>query len=116
MPRVKRSDASARKSIRLAYASFACCIIRPSSVYTAYSYERLRLRPQAHPKGYAEFTNRGVINWGIPLEEFSNTYNGQPLCYVGDYGAGGRLEPAGPCFVWLVGDVTPIWLVSGGQA
>ena len=35
------------------------------------------------PKGYTEFMNWGVINWGIPLEEFSNTYNGQPLCYVG---------------------------------
>src|SRR6476469_10160130 len=35
------------------------------------------------PKGYAEFMNWGVINWGIPLEEFSDTYNGQPLCYVG---------------------------------
>ena len=33
--------------------------------------------------GYAEFMNWGVINWGIPLEEFPNTYNGQPLCYVG---------------------------------
>jgi len=35
------------------------------------------------PKGYAEFMNWGVINWGIPLEEFANTYNGQPLCYIG---------------------------------
>ena len=35
------------------------------------------------PKGYAEFMNWGVINWGIPLEQFSNTCNGQPLCYVG---------------------------------
>ena len=35
------------------------------------------------PRGYAEFMNWGVINWGIPLEEFSNTHNGQPLCYVG---------------------------------
>jgi len=35
------------------------------------------------PSGYAEFMNWGVINWGIPLEEFSNTHNGQPLCYVG---------------------------------
>src|SRR5215470_17474889 len=35
------------------------------------------------PKGYAEFMNWGVINWGIPLSEFSDTYNGQPLCYVG---------------------------------
>jgi hypothetical protein len=34
------------------------------------------------PKGYAEFMNWGVINWGIPLDEFANTYNGQPLCYV----------------------------------
>jgi hypothetical protein len=35
------------------------------------------------PKGYAEFMNWGVINWGIPLEEFPHTHNGQPLCYVG---------------------------------
>src|SRR5215475_11295556 len=35
------------------------------------------------PKGYAEFMNWGVINWGIPLEEFADTHNGQPLCYVG---------------------------------
>src|SRR6478736_6818874 len=35
------------------------------------------------PKGYAEFMNWGVINWGIPLEEFADTYNGQPLTYVG---------------------------------
>lgn len=35
------------------------------------------------PKGYVEFMNWGVINWGIPLEEFSNTHNGQPLTYVG---------------------------------
>ena len=35
------------------------------------------------PKGYAEFMNWGVINWGIPLEEFSNTHNGQPLTYIG---------------------------------
>ena len=34
------------------------------------------------PKGYAEFMNWGVINWGIPLEEFSDTHNGQPLSYV----------------------------------
>ena len=26
------------------------------------------------PKGYTEFMNWGVINWGIPLEEFSNTH------------------------------------------
>jgi hypothetical protein len=34
------------------------------------------------PKGYAEFMSWGVINWGIPLSEFSNTYNGHPLCYI----------------------------------
>ena len=45
--------------------------------------EEARAFVQRHiPKGYAEFMNWGVINWGIPLEEFSNTYNGQPLCYV----------------------------------
>jgi len=46
--------------------------------------EEARAFVHAHiPKGYAEFMNWGVINWGIPLEQFSNTYNGQPLCYVG---------------------------------
>src|SRR3954452_14541869 len=46
--------------------------------------EEARALVHAHiPKGYAEFMNWGVINWGIPLEEFSNTHNGQPLCYVG---------------------------------
>ena len=46
--------------------------------------EEARAFVQRHlPKGYVEFMNWGVINWGIPLEEFSNTYNGQPLCYVG---------------------------------
>jgi hypothetical protein len=33
-------------------------------------------------KGFAEFMNWGVINWGIPLEKFPDTYNGQPLCYL----------------------------------
>src|SRR4051812_12042917 len=28
------------------------------------------------PDGYAEYMNWGVINWGIPLEKFSNTHNG----------------------------------------
>lgn len=35
------------------------------------------------PEGYAEFMNWGVINWGIPLEVFPDTHNGQPLTYVG---------------------------------
>src|SRR6188472_318121 len=46
--------------------------------------EEARAFVQRHiPKGYAEFMNWGVINWGIPLEVFSDTYNGQPPCYVG---------------------------------
>jgi hypothetical protein len=45
--------------------------------------EEARAFVQRHlPKGYPEFMNWGVINWGIPLQEFSNTHNGQPLCYV----------------------------------
>ncbi len=45
--------------------------------------EEARAFVHAHiKKGYAEFMNWGVINWGIPLEEFADTYNGQPLCYV----------------------------------
>jgi len=35
------------------------------------------------PKGYREFMNWGVINWGIPLDEFPDTHNGQPLIYIG---------------------------------
>lgn len=35
------------------------------------------------PKGYVEFMNWGVINWGIPLAKFADTHNGQPLSYVG---------------------------------
>jgi hypothetical protein len=34
------------------------------------------------PEGYAEFMSWGGINWGIPLSEFANTYNGHPLCYI----------------------------------
>jgi hypothetical protein len=46
--------------------------------------EEARAFVQRHiPNGYTEFMNWGVINWGIPLEEFSDTHNGQPLCYVG---------------------------------
>lgn len=38
---------------------------------------------RAHmPKGYSEFINWGVITWGIPLSEYPDTYNGQPLCYA----------------------------------
>jgi uncharacterized protein YdhG (YjbR/CyaY superfamily) len=34
------------------------------------------------PKGYAEFVNFGMLNYGIPLARMPKTYNGQPLCYV----------------------------------
>jgi uncharacterized protein YdhG (YjbR/CyaY superfamily) len=34
------------------------------------------------PKGFSEFVSWGMINYGIPLSRFPNTYNGQPLCYV----------------------------------
>ena len=34
------------------------------------------------PKGYAEFVSWGMLNYGIPLSRFPNTYNGQPLCYA----------------------------------
>lgn len=33
-------------------------------------------------KGYSEYIGWGGINWGIPLSEFSNTYNGHPLTYI----------------------------------
>lgn len=34
------------------------------------------------PKGFSEFVSWGMINYGIPLSKFPNTYNGQPLCYA----------------------------------
>ena len=34
------------------------------------------------PKGYAESMAFGMIGYGIPLERYPNTYNGQPLSYV----------------------------------
>ncbi|HYR27102.1 MAG TPA: DUF1801 domain-containing protein [Thermoanaerobaculia bacterium] len=34
------------------------------------------------PKGYRERLGYGMITYGIPLETFPDTYNGQPLCYV----------------------------------
>jgi hypothetical protein len=34
------------------------------------------------PKGYSEFVSWGMINYGVPLSRFPNTYNGQPLCYA----------------------------------
>ena len=34
------------------------------------------------PEGYAETMGWGMISYGIPLERYPNTYNGQPLAYV----------------------------------
>jgi hypothetical protein len=35
------------------------------------------------PKGYVETVNWGMLSYEIPLEVFPNTYNKQPLSYVG---------------------------------
>lgn len=34
------------------------------------------------PEGYREIMSFGMICYGIPLERYPNTYNGQPLGYV----------------------------------
>jgi Domain of unknown function (DU1801) len=34
------------------------------------------------PDGYRESMAWGMIGYGIPLERYPDTYNGQPLCYV----------------------------------
>ena len=35
------------------------------------------------PKGYEEAMTYGMIAWQVPLDEFPDTYNGEPLCYAG---------------------------------
>src|SRR5687767_12672047 len=35
------------------------------------------------PKGYEEGVGWGMISYTLPLERHPDTYNGQPLCYVG---------------------------------
>jgi uncharacterized protein DUF1801 len=35
------------------------------------------------PAGYREAINSGMITWELPLAKYPDTYNGQPLCYVG---------------------------------
>ena len=35
------------------------------------------------PEGYRESMAFGMIGYGIPLERYPHTYNGQPLAYVG---------------------------------
>jgi hypothetical protein len=34
------------------------------------------------PQGYTESMNWGMISYGIPLEDYPDTYNGQPLGYL----------------------------------
>jgi Domain of unknown function (DU1801) len=34
------------------------------------------------PAGYRESMAYGMIGYGIPLERYPDTYNGQPLCFV----------------------------------
>ncbi|HEV3048851.1 MAG TPA: DUF1801 domain-containing protein [Longimicrobium sp.] len=34
------------------------------------------------PKGYRETMGFGMITWGIPLQDYPDTYNGQPLGYA----------------------------------
>jgi hypothetical protein len=34
------------------------------------------------PRGYREMMGFGMITWGIPLEDYPDTYNGQPLGYA----------------------------------
>ncbi|HEX2081808.1 MAG TPA: DUF1801 domain-containing protein [Longimicrobium sp.] len=35
------------------------------------------------PDGYREMMSSGMIGYGIPLEDYPSTYNGQPLGYAG---------------------------------
>ena len=35
------------------------------------------------PPGYREAVGWGMITYAIPLSRYPDTYNGQPLCYVG---------------------------------
>jgi hypothetical protein len=35
------------------------------------------------PKGYEEMIGWGMIAYCVPLEKYPDTYNKQPLCYVG---------------------------------
>ena len=42
-----------------------------------------RLVRDAMPDGYEETVAWGMITWQVPLATFPDTYNGQPLAYVG---------------------------------
>ena len=77
---VKKTRAKAKASRPTTVAAYLASLApeKRAAIEEARTFVRRHI-----PKGYAEFMNWGVINWGIPLEQFSNTYNGQPLCYVG---------------------------------
>src|SRR4029079_16266726 len=76
----KRSRAKAKTARPPTVAAYLASLTpeRRAVIEEARAFVRRHIR-----KGYAEFMNWGVINWGIPLEDFSDTHNGQPLCYVG---------------------------------
>ena len=47
------------------------------------SIERVRDVVLRHlPEGYQEMMTFGMIGWGIPLEAYPDTYNGQPVGYA----------------------------------
>ena len=78
MPSKSRSKAKAARPTTVAAYLASLAPEKRAVIEEARAFVHMHI-----PNGYAEFMNWGVINWGIPLEEFSNTYNGQPLCYVG---------------------------------
>jgi hypothetical protein len=41
-----------------------------------------RVVKQNLPKGYRETLNWGMICYEVPLKQYPDTYNGQPLCYT----------------------------------
>ena len=51
---------------------------RRASIARVRDFVRRRL-----PPGYTEGMGFGMITWSVPLERYSKTYNGQPLCYAG---------------------------------
>lgn len=53
----------------------------PADRRKALSAVRATLRRHL-PKGYKEYIGFGMICYGVPLSVFSDTYNGQPLCYA----------------------------------
>ena len=78
------ADRKSRSTAKAAHATTVAAYLASLTPEKRVVIEEARAFVHRHiPKGYAEFMNWGVINWGIPLEEFPNTYNGQPLCYVG---------------------------------